>query len=204
MKKKFLVSLVISVGIVIAGIGVAYATYTFKANQEGFRQGGESQASRITMRVEAGMADANADFIPDDYYTTSAQNPGGSLSFSINNTSDFPIRVTKLELVTQTVGTTVYPQVTSNKNGDGTYTYSGNGDCKQWATFLAPTVFDNWPTIGPHSILHVNGTDNSRLGSGLIHLSTSTTNGCQGATFAMMLNVTAVEYTKLPGSLVEP
>jgi hypothetical protein len=204
MTKKFLVSLLISLGILVGGFGAAYAYYTFRANQEGFRQGGESQASRITMRVEAGMADANADFIPDDYYTTSAQNPGGSLSFSINNTSDFPIRVTKLELVNLTSGTTITPQVSSNKNGDGTYTIAGNGDCKQWATFLAPTVFDSWPTIAPHSILHVNGTDNSRLGAGMIHLASNTANGCQGATFAMTLNVTAMEWTKLPGGWVEP
>jgi hypothetical protein len=112
--------------------------------------------------------------------------------------------VTKLELVTLTSGTTLTPQVSSNKNGDGTYTYAGNGDCKQWATFLAPTVFDSWPTIAPHSILHVNGTDNSRLGAGMIHLAYNTANGCQGATFAMTLNVTAMEWTKLPGGWVEP
>ena len=97
MKKKFLVSLVISVGIVIAGIGVAYATYTFKANQEGSRQGGAGQAARITMRVEAGMADANSDFVPDDYYYASAS-PGGALSFSIQDTSQVPLRVSKVEI----------------------------------------------------------------------------------------------------------
>src|SRR2546423_4146517 len=103
MKRKILVSLLTSIGIVIAGVGVAYAAFTFKANQEGSRQGGSGQAARITMRVEAGMADANSDFVPDDFYYASAS-PGGALSFSIQNTSQVPLRVSKVEGATYTCG----------------------------------------------------------------------------------------------------
>ena len=203
MTKKLLASLLISLGILALGIGAAYAAFTFKANQEGNRQAGEGQAARLTMRVEAGMADANSDLIPDDFYNASAS-PGGALNFSINNTSDLPLRVTKIELATQTNGTTITPLVTSNKNGDGTYNSSGFGDCKQWASFVSPSNFDNWPTIAPHSTLQVNGTDNSRLGAGMIHLSNSTAQGCQGAIFALTLNVTAVEFTLPSGNWAQP
>src|SRR5207245_6997816 len=84
MKKKLLVSVLTSLGILVVGIGAAYAINTFKANQEGFRQAGEGQAARLTMRVEAGMADANSVLIPDDaqYPTYSA---GGASSPSITN-----------------------------------------------------------------------------------------------------------------------
>jgi hypothetical protein len=191
MTKKFLVSLLISLGVLVGGIGVAYATFTFKANQEGTRQGGEGQAARLTMQVEAGMADANSDLIPDDYYNGSS---GGALSFSIKNNSEVPIRVTKIELATQTSGTTTYSLVSSNKNGSGTYSSIGMGDCKQWVTFASPSNFDNWPTIAPHSTLQVNGTDNNRLGAGMIHLSNGTAQGCQGAMFGLTLNVTAYEW----------
>src|ERR1700716_1414541 len=68
MKKKFLVSGLLSIGILVGGFGAAYALSTFKASQEGFRQAGAGQATRLTMRVEAGMADANSDLVPDDYY----------------------------------------------------------------------------------------------------------------------------------------
>ena len=195
MTKKFLVSLLISLGVLVGGVGVAYATLTFKANQEGTRQGGEGQAARLTMQVEAGMADANSDLIPDDYYNGS---PGGALSFSIKNNSNVPIRVTKIDLATTTSGTTVYSLVSSNKNGSGSYNNIGQGDCKQWVTFVSPSGFDNWPTIAPHSTLQVNGTDNNRLGAGMIHLSNSTPQGCQGAIFGLTLNVTAYEWAN-PG-----
>ena len=79
MKKKVLLSVLMSLGILVVGIGAAYAINTFKANQEGFRQAGEGQAARITMRVEAGMADANSLLIPDDA-TYPQYSPGGALS----------------------------------------------------------------------------------------------------------------------------
>lgn len=195
MTKKFLLSLLISLGVLVGGIGVAYATFTFRANQEGFRQAGEGQAARLTMRVEAGMADPNSDLLPDDLFNISP--PGGALNFSIKNTSDVPLRVTKIEVVTQPCpgGIGTCPLITSNKNGDGTYNKEGFGDCKQWVFFVAPGNFENWPTIAPHSTLQVNGTDNNRLGNGMIHLSNSTAQGCQGASFAVTLLITALEYT---------
>src|SRR5213593_4253926 len=125
MKKKVLLSVLMSLGILVVGIGAAYAINTFKVNQEGFRPAGEGQAARLTMRVEAGMADANSLLIPDDYYQPSLS-PGGALSFSIQNTSDLPLQVTKIEAVTRTCGNvppfSQCPIVNSNKNTDGTFT----------------------------------------------------------------------------------
>src|SRR3989442_5437801 len=161
MKKKLLLSVLTSLGILVVGIGAAYAINTFKANQEGFRQSGEGQAARLTMRVEAGMADANSVLIPDD-----AQYPlysaGGALSFSIQNTSDLPLQVTKIDAVTITCGAppnfTQCPIVASNKNTDGTFTSGGTGTSNQYAKLVAPTSFPNWPTTPPHSTLWVTGS----------------------------------------------
>jgi hypothetical protein len=95
------------------------------------------------------------------------------------------------------------PAWTSNKNADGTFVpldvygrASTVGTCVSYLAFSAPISFDNWPTIGPRSTLQVNGTDNNRLGAGLIHLSASTPQGCQGASFAVGLNLTAFEMTQ--------
>ena len=207
MKKKLLLSVLTSLGILVVGIGAAYAINTFKANQDGFRQAGEGQAARLTMRVEAGMADANSVLIPDDaqYPTYSA---GGALSFSIQNTSDLPLQVTKVEAVTTTCGNvppfSQCPIVSSNKNTDGTFASVGSGSCSQYAKLVAPTSFNNWPTIAPHSTLQVNGTDNNRLGAGMIHLANNTVQECQGATFALALYVTATEATHPLGFNPEP
>jgi hypothetical protein len=200
MKRKLLISVLTSLGIVVGGVAVAYAIGTFKANQQGYRQGGEGQAARITMRVEAGMADPNSELIPDDYYFPQ-YSPGGALSFSIANTSDLPLQVTKVEA--QTIycgtnpdGTSKFCQaVNSNKNTDGTFTGGGSGSCGQYASFVAPANYNNWPTIAPHATLQVNGTDNNRLGAGTLHLANNTPQGCQGATFIIGLNVTAAEAT---------
>src|SRR2546427_7801200 len=115
MKKKLLISVLGSLAIVVAAVSVAYAVGTFKANQEGFRSAGEGQAARLTMRVEAGMADANSNLVPDDYYaSTFNPSPGGALSFSVNNTSDVPLRVTKIELVPVPCATAICSSATSN------------------------------------------------------------------------------------------
>jgi hypothetical protein len=200
MKRKLLISVLSSLAIVLGAFGFAYAAGTFKASNEGFRPAGAGQAMRLTMRVEAGMADANSDLVPDDIYASAiSPGPGGALSFSIKNTNDVPLRVTKVEQATGfcyvNSQQSLCPIVTSNKNGAGTYDASGTGDCKQYVTFLAPGSYDNWPTIAPHSTLEVNGTDNNRLGAGMIHLTNATAQGCQGAVFALTLNVTAVEWT---------
>ena len=204
MKKKFVVSVLLSLGIVVVGIGAAYAAFTFKANQEGFRQGGAAEATRVTMRVEAGMADANSDFVPDD---GSGSSPGGDLTFAIENTSNVPLAVTQIDLATYTstaCGSTQCPFISSNKNGTGAFVTQGAGDCKQFVTITTPTNFANWPTIAPHSTLQVNGRDNNRLGAGMIHLAYNTAQGCQGATFAVNLKVTAYELTRPAGYPVEP
>ena len=204
MKKKFVISVLLSLGIIVVGIGAAYAAFTFKANQEGFRQGGAAEATRVTMRVEAGMADANSDFVPDD---GSGSSPGGDLTFAIENTSNLPLAVTQIDLATYTstaCGGTTCPFISSNKNGTGLFVTQGAGDCRQYVTITPPTNFSNWPIIAPHSTLQVNGHDNNRLGAGMIHLSSGTAQGCQGATFAANLKVTAYELTRPASYPVEP
>src|SRR5256886_2270623 len=202
MKKKLLISVLGSLAIVVAAVSVAYAFGTFKASQEGFRQAGESQAGHLTIRVEAGMADANGDFIPDDQFAGGA---GGALSFSITNTSAVPVRVTKLELSTAGCTNTACTGITSNKNTDGSFsTILGNGSCYSSTSFTAPTSFDSWPTIAPHGTLQVNGTDNYHLGAGMLHMAYNTPQGCQGATFAAQLNVTAAEAVPSNGTLTQP
>src|SRR5437868_5963705 len=120
------------------------------------------------MRVEAGMADANSAFVPDD--SSSPSNPGGDLTFAIENTSDVPLAVTQIDVATTTCGNTQCPLIRSNKNGTGAFVVQGVGDCKQYVTITSPTGFPNWPIIAPHSTLQVNGTDNNRLGAGMSHL----------------------------------
>lgn len=208
MTKKVLISLISSLAIVVGAVSLAYALGTFKANQEGFRQAGEGQAARLTIQVEAGMADASSDFVPDSPLCgTGCTPPGGALSFSITNSSDVPVRVTQIALATFQCGFAMCNQITSNKSGDGTFVpldangfpLSGTGDCSRSVNFVAPANFNNWPTIGPHTTLQVNGTDNNRLGAGMIHLVPTTPQGCQGATFALGLNVTATEVAGAPG-----
>src|SRR2546421_5675036 len=166
MKKKLLISVLGSLAIVVAAVSVAYAVGTFKASQEGFRPAGEGQAARLTMRVEAGIADPNSDLVPDDV-NASTTNPsrGGGLTFSIKNTSNVPLRVTKIELVPVPCAFPPCSSAVSNKSGNGNFYSQGGGDCGSYVSFTAPTYFDSWPTIAPHSTLQVNGTDNNRLGA---------------------------------------
>jgi hypothetical protein len=204
MKKKFLVSVLLSLGIIVAGVGVAYAAYSLRANQEGYRQSGETQSSRLTMRVEAAMADPNGDFVPDDP-NNAANAVGGDLNFTVKNTSNLPIRVTNIYQSSNGCASTSCTGVTSNKNTDGTFaTYGSQGSCYPYLTFNGPTSYDNWPTIAPHGTLQVNGTDASRLGAGLVHLASNTPQGCQGANFSMQLAVYASEMTYAPSVLVHP
>lgn len=193
MSKKLLLSVLMSLGIVVGGFGLAYAFGTFSAIEQGFRPGGEGQAARVTMTVEAGTADGNSQFLPDSAVGTS---PGGALQFAITNTSDFPIRVTKIDQSTATCGFGTCPAQASNKNSDGTYpTPPLGGNCAIYLFFTPPAGFANWPTIGPHSTLQVNGTDSNQLGAGMIHMNTNTPDGCQGALFTVGLKVTATEVT---------
>jgi hypothetical protein len=201
MKKKFLVSVLLSVGILIVGVGAVYAAFTFKANQEGYRQSGETQSTRLTMRVEAAMADPNGDFVPDD----NVNSPGGDLNFTIKNTSNLPIRVTSLSQSNNGCASISCTGVTSNKNTDGTFAFVGaQGSCYSYLSFFSPSNFDNWPTIAPHGTLEVNGTDGNRLGAGMVHLSNNTPQGCQGANFSMQLAVVAYEATRASNVLVNP
>ncbi|HVH64730.1 MAG TPA: hypothetical protein VM674_01750 [Candidatus Acidoferrum sp.] len=206
MKRRVFFSVLASIGILVGGFGLAYAVGTFNATQKGFRQGGEGQAARLTMQVEAGTADANSDFVPDD--STCNGGPGndhcagGALNFAITNTSDLPIRVTSIALANTCGGLGVGPCIGSNKNGDGTYPPAAafpTGDCASHVTLAPPANFNKWPTIGPNSTLQVNGTDNNSLGAAMVHLDNATPQGCQGALFSVGLNITATEQAQPPG-----
>lgn len=202
MRKKVLLGVLASIGVLVGGVALAYAANTFKAIQSGYRQSGEGQAARVTMTIEATTADQNALVIPDDPSCIAGACPGGALSFAIANTSQFPIRVTKIELGSPGVGV---PPVDSNKNSDGTFAVGGTGgNCAQNALFLAPANYDNWPTIGARSTLQVNGSDANSLGANMLHLFSGTPQGCQGASFGVSLKVTATEATQLPGSAPRP
>jgi hypothetical protein len=221
MNRKFLVSVLASVGILLGGAGMAYAFAQFHAQQQGFREAGSGQAAHVTIQVEAGIADPNSALFPDDPGclppAKNFQNPcpGGALSFSIANTSDVPVRVTGIDLAMVSCGiAATCPAITSNKNSTGSFAprnadtgafSSGGGDCNQYAEFQPPFNFDNWPTIGPGSTLQVNGTDGNQLGAGMLHLASGTPSGCQGATFSLGLRITAVELGgQAPGGEVNP
>ena len=195
MRKKFLLSVLMSIGIVVGGVGLAYAFGTFNAIQQGSRQGGEGQAARLTMTVEAGTPDGNSDLLPDQASNCSAtQCPGGALAFAITNTSDFPIQVTKIDPLSACGLCGII--VSSNKNENGTFGNNLNSpSCATHVTLSFPANFRAWPTIAPHTTLHVNGTDGNQLGAGMIHLNPGTPDGCQGALFSVALKVTATEAT---------
>lgn len=195
MAKKVVLSVLMSVGIVIGAVGVAYAFFTFNATQQGFRQDGEGQAGRVTMTVEAGTVDGNSELLPDNSSCSTNPCPGGALVFAITNTSAFPIRVTAIAQATIPCGAALCPINSSNKNTDGSFSGSNAGTCVNDIAFVPPASFDAWPTIGAHSTLQVNGTDNNHLGAGMLHLIPFTPDGCQGALFVVGLKVTAAEVT---------
>src|SRR5256885_10091354 len=145
MKKKLLISVLGSLAIVVAAVSVAYAFGTFKASQEGFRQAGESQAGHLTIRVEAGMADANGDFIPDDQ---NAGGRGGAPSFSITNTSAVPVRVTKIEVSTAGCSNTACKGYTLHKKKERTlFTTLRRRNFFSSAGLFIPTPFLFQPAI---------------------------------------------------------
>ena len=204
MKKKLVFSVLMSVGIVVGAAGLAYAIFTFNASQQGFRQAGEGQSARLTIQLEAGTPDGESGVLPDGPSCTQTPCPGGALSFTITNTSDFPIVV---ESVTQRClsgsGLTCVA-ATSNKNDDGSYGYNpGSPNCGTHVTIKTPNLLA-WPTIASRSTLHVNGSDGNQLGAGMLHLNNNTPDGCQGALFFVGLTVTATEGTNAIGAGGEP
>lgn len=200
MRKRLLLSVLMSIGIVVGGFGLAYAFGTFNASQQGFRQFGEGESARITMQVEAGTPDGDSALVPDGSSCVPASVcPGGALDFTITNTSDFPIAVTGISGVTS--GFPAVLQAWSNKNEDGSLGYNpGSPNCGTHVTLRTPADFRTWPTIAAHATLHVNGTDTNQLGAGMLHLNNSTPDGCQGALYAVRLNVTATEATNSIGA----
>ena len=215
MNKKLLIGGALG-GIVTMGVGgFVVATVIYKANEKGINQGGGGQATTLTIRVEAGLADPSSVLVPDISGTncpivpinavphpapSSVQCPGGALSFSVQNTSDIPLRVTDVEQrICPTQGNlSGLCAFTSDKNADGTWAFDGvTGGCAAYASFNAPLLNPQdvggspWPVIPAHSTLQVNGSDANALGAGLLHLSPTTPSRCQGATYQVLLDVIA-------------
>jgi hypothetical protein len=188
MGRKLFVSLLVAAAASLVVIGSVFAASLWTAGQKGFHQDGTGQAAKLSIRVEAGIADPTGTLVPEDAATscfTTVCGPGGALAFTIENTGNMPLRVTG---VAQTCGTGC---ILSNKNADGTFVSNGTGSCGSSGFFEAPSNFNNWPIIPAHATLQVNGTDNNQLGAGMLHLLFNTPQGCQGATYQVLLTVTA-------------
>jgi len=208
-----------------ASVG-ALASSLLNAQQSGVHQSGGAQAGRLTIRVEQALADPASDLLPDSNGCPTVPNvtpptpvsspacPGGALDFTIENTSNVPVRVTKVAATVQCSGPqgqqTCNPAVfASDKNTDGSFVADEtSGSCGASASFTGPDIVDAlnnhsniganflnsrpWPIIPAHGTLVVNGTDANALGLGLVHLSNSTAQGCQSATLSIPLTITAV------------
>lgn len=192
MGRKLFVSLLVAATASLVVIGTVFAASLWTAGQKGFHQEGSGQAGKLSIRVEAGLADPTGTLLPDNPPGTCAVapcGPGGALAFTIENTGNVPLRVTGLLVACP-------PCVTSsNKNTDGTFVIDGSGSCGTFAGFLPPADFKNWPIIPAHATLQVNGTDNNQLGAGMLHLVPTTPSGCQGATYQIPLTVVAGSAT---------
>jgi hypothetical protein len=178
--QRTLLSGLLAAGAVAFGAAVpALAESAFQAAQGGSHQSGSAQATRLGIRVEAGLADQSVPLFPDPA-------PGGAIAFSITNASEVPLHVTGVALPPGA-------KINSDRNADGSPAAGGpGGSCAPFASFTAPDLAARpWPPIPPHETLKVNGSDTNRLGLGLIHLSAETPTGCQGANFQVPLAVTA-------------
>jgi hypothetical protein len=187
MGRKLFVSLLVAATASLVVIGTVFAASLWSAGQKGFHPEGSGQAAKLSIRVEAGIADPTGTLVPEDLPTscvTAPCGPGGALAFTIENTGNMPLRVTGLRLATAGF-------MFSNKNTDGTFVTDGSGSCAASGIFVTPSNFKNWPIIPAHATLQVNGTDNNELGAGMLHLRADTPQGCQGATYQVPLNVFA-------------
>lgn len=190
MGRKLLVSLLVAATTSLVVIGTVLAASLWTAGQKGFHQEGSGQAAKLSIRVEAGIADPASTLVPEDSATSclipnTPCGPGGALAFTIENTGNMPLRVTGV------LAPCSFGCMLSNKNADGTFVTNETGSCGQYGIFLGPSNFNNWPIIPAHATLQVNGTDNNQLGAGMIHLRSITPQGCQGATYQVPLTVTA-------------
>jgi hypothetical protein len=188
MGRKLLVSLLVAATASLVALGTVFAS-SFIAGQKGFHREGSGQAARLSIRVEAAIADPNSTLLPDPSCGTPICGPGGALAFTIENTGNLPLRVTFI-FSCNTTGCS-----SSNKNMDGTFVSDGSGSCASFAHFVGPTNFNNWPIIPAHATLQVNGTDNNELGAGMLHLASVTPSGCQGATYQVALTIAATDAT---------
>lgn len=190
MGRKLLVSLLVAATASLVVIGTVFAASLWVAGQKGFHQEGSGQAAKLSIRVEAGIADPTSTLVPENdpgscITITTPCGPGGALAFTIENTGNMPLRVTGV------LAPCLFGCLLSNKNADGTFVTNGNGNCGSSGIFVGPSNFNNWPIIPAHATLQVNGTDNNALGAGMLHLRSATPQGCQGATYQVPLTVTA-------------
>ena len=204
-KRWLLVPLLVGAGL-LGAIAPGLASSAWQAAQTGSQQWGTATATNLTIVVEGGL-DPDGQLLPD---AGSAQYcaagyvvcPGAALSFTIENRSSVPLRVTNVQRHQTTCGSNATPpcyySILTDKNNDGTwspYLTYGSTTCADHAYFMAPN-FNTfgarlWPVIPPHSTLHVNGHDNLALGAKMFHLDDTTPSACQGASFFVPLTVTA-------------
>src|SRR5690349_14774590 len=97
MGRKLLVSLLVAAAASLVVIGTVFAASLWTAGQKGFHQQGGGQAAKLSIRVEAGLADPTSTLVPEDAFTScfaTPCGPGGALAFTIENTGNIPLRVT--------------------------------------------------------------------------------------------------------------
>ncbi len=206
---KRLLLIPFTIGALLVGaVGPGFAYSAWQAAQTGFTQSGTAVASNLTINVEAGL-DPDGTLLPDPYYGCyPGPCPGGALTFAIENKSSVPLRVQSVTQRTRTCGSNetapCYVNITTDKNNDGTwigYMAYSTTSCASHASFTPPHAVPSqggdrgWPTIPPHTVLHVNGSDGLALGAGLFHLDSSTPTGCMGAMFSVPLTVNATDQS---------
>ena len=131
MGRKLLVSLLVATTASLVVIGTVFAASLWTAGQKGFHQEGSGQGGKLSIRVEAGLADPNGTLLPDPDCGTPICGPGGALAFTIENTGNVPLRVT---FIFGCLGVCF----SSNKNTDGTFVIDGTGNCGVYGHFQAP------------------------------------------------------------------
>src|SRR4051794_41001662 len=139
-----------------AAVG-ALASGGFNAQQSGVHQNGGGQAGRLTIRVEQALADPANDLLPDPAVCPTTGTPAvtisstgcprGALDFTIENTSNVPLRVTGVApLCTTAPGqqTCTAAGFNSDKNAnDGSFAADElSGTCAGSASFTAPNIID--------------------------------------------------------------
>ena len=216
LKSKFMI-MPIAAGAAALAVAVPAAANNWGASQTGVRQGGSADAAVIQIQVEAGLP-ASASLLPDEPGcsfggTTQPGCEGVPVSVTVRNLTGQWLRLGQTSQALANPACVVAPPtffcatapIASDRVDTGQWlldigTYAGSGsgaNCGTYGLFLpAPTYFFGTgngfkalPTIPPHGSLSLPTADGRSLGA--LHLSSSTPNTCQGASFRVPLTVTA-------------